>query len=56
MQYYSGRMNDIKMLELTRHQSFVDGRMDMFDVLAAQKQTNEQIEYLTKKNVLTVKR
>lgn len=33
-------LKDQQNLELTRHENFIDGRADMFDLLA-QKQVNE---------------
>lgn len=54
MQYYNGRMNDIKVLELTRNSSFVDGEMDIFDLLVAQKRANEQIEHNATANNTTL--
>lgn len=31
----SNTLNKLSLLELTRHENFVDGRVDMFDLLAA---------------------
>lgn len=44
-------INKINSLELTRHQNFLDGRVDMFDLLASSKSKTD-IEIKPSEHVL----